>query len=271
MTNETPNEKNYRLLEQRFETEKHFIPTNELTDIVIDANGNELYAYTENRIVYPVRNENGEVLGFENRGMNGNGIVNQIKIGNEFITGFENELKNELGIRNENEIAEQYGIEPKFRNEVKNEVENELEELIGNELVTAMKNEILFYSTDKRFPQKNSLVEKKDHIHIRIVNKTNINYFFKRYRDTVNYFLKKEYLEPSEVEDFHLATDRLSIISKVSMEMHQREIHEFVYKPVFDDNSDECTDDDTEESTDYEEELSLLQKIHRFLCGEYPQ
>lgn len=116
MKNETPNERNFRLLKERFLKEDQLIPSDEVEDIVVDGTGTVKWAYYENEPLYPVTNENGIVIGFEpeNEHLNKNEIVFKNELGNE----------NELGIENENETRNGNGNGNELKMKLKNKIKN---------------------------------------------------------------------------------------------------------------------------------------------------
>jgi len=132
MTNETRNERNFRILKRRFEIEEEI---NSLTEkygntfkaIVTNGNelhlwivnGNELVPVLENETLFIIRNELPDMVGV--------GIGNRLE--NEPNKLFENEIwfRNESGFQFGNRNENGNGNENKLRNEDKNENKNENE------------------------------------------------------------------------------------------------------------------------------------------------
>ena len=183
MKNETPNERNHRLLKQRFENEK----------------GNE----NGNGIV--IRNE----LGNETRIGNENRNENENETGNELH--FRNELQFEIEPRNET-ITDTESI-------IKNKIQKQLEHNNNptNNLVNSMKTEILFFDKIPNDFLISDITTKssEDLIQIVIVNKGNINDLYQKYHHILQYYLNRRYLTESEVTDFKLCTERYNLLRKI--------------------------------------------------------
>ena len=209
--NETPNEKNRRLLKQRFgnenETKNEFnfkfetdFGNEPITIKVKDLDGNE----NEHQIEKISGNGNETTLHFKNEPKN--------ELGNENETGNEPRFENELHFRNELEMNHEYENTSKNENRFK------------NELITTMKSEILFYSPTLEFQDIPSHQQPKDNTtRIIAVNKENVFHLYLRYRDTVKIYLEKEYLTDDEIEDFKQASQRYNMLQELNSEFTIKE------------------------------------------------
>lgn len=198
MTNETtPNERNRLLLKKRFANETNTGIENATVIGIENLKGFEVKVDDENALEY--------VCTFEN------------------VNGFENEN------RNENEI--QFENENETRNETRNENELEMNNRNENELIKTMKNEQLFYSTNPRFQNKPQKPPKEGCIRIRFMNENNIMELYQQYEDTIDYYLEKGYLAPSEKDDLTLAVKRIKSIAKVHNKILDDKIDKMFNEP----------------------------------------
>lgn len=202
--NETPNEKNHRLLKQRFGNGNGF--ENESRFNFEFDYGNE-----------PVTVKIIDIDGYENE--------HQI----EKMTGNENETT--LHFKNENELGNGNGTgnELHFRNELKmnskNEKQSENENRFQNELINSMKSELLFYSETIDFQDIPTHQQQKyNHTEIIVVNKDNVFNLYQRYKDTVKIYLEKQYLTDEEIEDFKQASQRYNMLQKLNDKLTLNEL-----------------------------------------------
>lgn len=196
--------------------------------------------------------------------------------GNEEGFGNGNEPRNELESRNENGSRNEHQINFNIccGNELDDTVRNELAEqltrdfkgeTVEEELIHQMNKEILFFCSNEQFFQDifNNDLANCDGIHIVTVTRKNIVSLLERYCDTVEYYLRREYIRQDEVESFEKAVTRLDKLVKCYREMGRTYNYNYV-KP-----RDGGFDGDAEfDDAHIDDEISILQKLKQFLYGE---
>ena len=224
--NETPNERNYRLLKQRFANEPqihietHYGNEHPLQVRIIDLDGNEETKWVEkiesdgnetvitfaneneikneSRIGVGIEVENETVTRFENENENGIRFENELLNGNE--NQFGNEIRNEFGIRNEKQIKNQLQIPDEIHEKVKTEVEKQFN--TKQTVQDALQDKLLSKITDKNNiqsitykPNREFIIQTKDNPQVKIQLNNQLLQKYPKHTETIVEWLEQDDLK----------------------------------------------------------------------------